>query len=146
MSLTRPDGTMTTVVAVLSSLAWNGGALEPILVAGQVSPANRQVLQRLLQMGIQDPASKIGVEAWQYDVAGKVWFRSFTASPGEMRSTLQKAGATYAISTGAAPGIVSAPPNWPMALAMLPGPVEQTIRLGASSASSAQRKWGAAQK
>ncbi|HEX3605201.1 MAG TPA: hypothetical protein VH134_04720, partial [Candidatus Dormibacteraeota bacterium] len=141
----RQSGAATSVVGVVSTDNWSGGTVDPITMTAYISTANRQRIQGTLQRALPTRAVTFDFANHNWDAVNKRYFVSFApASPPlhgqlSMNSTSRQPD----LSVASTPGPVQTPQNWAMRMSVDPQPGSaQTIRVAASSSSSAVRMWG----
>jgi hypothetical protein len=150
LNINKPtDKSAVAVVGVLNDVNWMGdaGYSDPISLSAQVSVANQQAIQTLLQVGLEDSTCMFEFIVYKYDPNFKAYFICFegSATAGTaLNATLKRDPAgKLAWQVDAEPSCVQMPMNFQMSCTTVPQEsAEQGLSYATANQKVVAKKWG----
>ena len=133
---------LSAVVGVITNISWDGGKIQPINIAMNVSIQNKQILAQLIHSELTNIEVKFRFAVYEYDLLKKAYYQSFYVDH-ELIGTIAKQATALAIELDdSANQSVTSPANYHCMLGIVPQPKEQIVELAFSQSAKLAKPWG----
>lgn len=133
----------TAVVAVISSISWEGGYADPIYISCQLSNDNAKAVSVMLHTNLLNNDVVFKFNIYEYDPFAKKYFNAFNSGTVEMKGLIYKVGGDLSLAVDKEPhGEVVSPMNYQMNIGIMPQPTAQVLNLAVSDTDKFAKTWG----
>ena len=133
------------VVAVLSSVSWDGESASPLFIEGQIDVEGWAKLYDITLSSGTNMLVEWKFECWDYDQSEKAqkYFQSFM-SDGKLqgRFMMDNRGELMITTAPSPSGVIASPPVYHFYIALVPKPKEQKFKVASNSKKPRIMVWG----
>ncbi len=133
----------TAVVAVISSISWEGGYADPLHISCQLSNENQKKVSVMLHTNLLDNTVVFQFNIYAYDAIAKVYYLAFHSNATDLNGLIYKQGGNLDLSMDPLPSHeVVSPMNFEMRIGIMPKPSAQVLNFAVSNTDKFVKTWG----
>ncbi|MEY3808286.1 MAG: hypothetical protein RI893_1262 [Pseudomonadota bacterium] len=135
----------TAVVAVISSISWQGGYADPLYISCQLSNQNQKAVSVMLHTNLLDNTVVFQFNIYAYDAHAKVYYLAFHSNATDVNGLIYKQAGDLSLSMDPLPHHeVVSPMNFQMQIGIMPQPSAQVLCFAVSNTDKFAKTFGVA--